>query len=151
MSIWSSYFRVRFIIMMAIGVPYAISILLEGGPRNREETATLFLVSTGILFAIGLAIAARDRRRRIAQTTLASGEPGDPGKGISRTGMFVFWAGCSTLVVAVALYVSDDVRRSGWTFPNCVGAGLGVFAVTVWGLTLRALFFPNRWRRPQQR
>jgi hypothetical protein len=151
MSIWSSYFRVRFIIMMAIGVPYAISILLEGGPRNREETATLFLISTGVLFAIGLAIAALDRRQRIAQASLESGEPEDPGKGISRIGMFVFWAGCSTLVVTVALYLPDEVRRSGWTFPNFVGAGLGILAVALWGLTLRALFFPNRWRRPQQR
>jgi peptidoglycan/LPS O-acetylase OafA/YrhL len=144
MSIRGTYSTIRFAILLLVGVPYAVSILLEGGPRNTEETATLFLISAAVFFAGGMGVhAVRSRRRSGSPDGVTADQ--DRSRQKASTGVvLLFLVTLGLLVVAIVLYLEDGVRRSGWTVPNCLGLVVGVLAATVLVAILVKWLFPGK-------
>jgi hypothetical protein len=146
MSAFSGYFRIRFIIMMVIGVPYAVSIILSGGPKDREETVVLLFVLTGLLLVLGLGNHALDRREHRAQLAGPSEDEGGRKVRPSKFTALAFLGGCSSLVAALAVALPDSVARSGWSVENCLGALLAGMVLVIWVFAARGTWSVLRAR-----
>jgi hypothetical protein len=146
-SAWRSFTWIRGLVVLAIGVPYAISIVLEGGPRNSDETAALFAISGALLALAAIAIAALDRRQRAVRASLEPAEAGTPMSGATRLGRYILLVGITFFLLGIAVGLSADVDRSGWTFKNLLGGCLGILVGVLWLSCLRSIFFPNRRSR----